>query len=251
MNKVLGGLALSVFLTGPVVAADLPVKAAPAPIVTLYSWTGCYLGGHVGVAFGRKHVNDLTVAPGFDLHHDIDGFGVGGQLGCNVWQSDRFVLGIEGQATWVDLDGESSRLGSTQFRVSGFRTDANLIGSVAGRLGYAAGSNGQVMFFVKGGAAFIDEKFRASFNGAPFSGTSDNDLRWGWMIGGGAEAVITGNWTWKAEYNFSDFGSRNVTICANPGLCDTFSVKQTVQVFKMGINYRFFGWGGAPVVARY
>src|SRR6516225_1726621 len=36
-------------------SADLPVKApiiAPAPI---FSWTGCYVGGHVGFGWGRNH----------------------------------------------------------------------------------------------------------------------------------------------------------------------------------------------------
>jgi outer membrane immunogenic protein len=250
MKKILGGLVLSVLLAGPVMAADMPVKARPAPVVVaLYKWTGCYIGGHVGIAWGRKRVNDLT-APitTFNLNHDIEGFGAGGQIGCNVWQNDRWVLGIEGQATWIDMDGEAFT-NSTAFTTSGFRTDVNVIGSVAGRLGYAAGSNGQVLFFVKGGAAFIDEKFSAGFSGGPLIATGDNDLRWGWMIGGGVEAVITGNWTWKAEYNYSDFGTRNVRLCTPAQLCDDFSVRQRVQLFKMGINYRF-DWA-SPVVARF
>jgi outer membrane immunogenic protein len=250
MQKILGGIALGVFLAGPVMAADMPVKAAPAPIVTLYSWTGCYLGGHVGAAWGRKRVEHVPPLGGqASLHHDIDGFGVGGQVGCNIWQSNRFVLGVEAQATWVDMDGEARN--NQTFGIGAFRTDADLIGSIAGRLGYAAGSNGQVLFFVKGGAAFINEKFYAAVGNGPLFASGDDDLRWGWMIGGGAEAVISGNWTWKAEYNYSDFGTHNVRICNGVPVCDDFSVRQRVQVFKMGINYRFFGWGGAPVVARY
>jgi outer membrane immunogenic protein len=250
MKKILGGLALSVLLAAPVMAADMPVKAAPAPIITLYSWTGCYLGGHVGVAWARKHVRDLTPFAGApDFSHDLDSFGVGGQVGCNIWQSDRFVLGIEAQATWIDMDNEVRNTGLSTAATSGFRTDADLIGSIAGRLGYAAGSNGQVLFFVKGGAAFARERFGAYLvPGALF--TSDNDLRWGWMVGGGAEAVLWGNWTWKGEYNYSSFGTKDVSICNAQALCDTFSVKQHVHLLKFGINYKFFDWGRS-VVARY
>ena len=247
MKKILGGLALSVLLAGPVVAADMPVKAAPAPVVTMYSWTGCYIGGHVGFAWGRKRVTDLTpIGPQASLDHDIHGFGGGGQLGCNLWQSNRWVFGVEGQATWMDLDGD---VGNTQtFGVAGFRTDANLIGSLAARLGYAFGSTGQTLLFAKGGAAFINEKFEATL--FPGIATSDEDLRWGWMVGGGVEQVITGNWTWKAEYNYSNFGTRNIQACTPANLCDDFSVRQHVHLVKFGINYRFGGWGG-PVVARY
>ena len=45
------------------------------------------------------------------------------------------------------------------FGIIGFRTEANVIGSLAARLGYAFGATGQTLVFVKGGAAFINEKF--------------------------------------------------------------------------------------------
>ena len=61
MKKILAGLALSALLAAPALAADLParmpVKAAPAPIITVFSWTGCYIGGHVGYAWGSKKVD--------------------------------------------------------------------------------------------------------------------------------------------------------------------------------------------------
>ena len=41
--------ALAVILAGPAVAADLPLKSE-VPIVPRFSWTGCYLGGHIGGA---------------------------------------------------------------------------------------------------------------------------------------------------------------------------------------------------------
>ena len=249
MNKILGGLALSVFLAAPVMAADMPVKAVPVAAPVLYSWTGCYIGGHVAVAWGRKRVDHVPpIAGQTNFNHDVDGFGGGGQLGCNVWQSDRFVLGIEAQATWLDMD--NSVRNNQTFGVAGFKTDIDMIGSIAGRLGYAAGSNGQILFFVKGGAAFVREKFGAfTFPGPTLFSTGD-DLRWGWMIGGGAEAVLVGNWTWKGEYNYSNFGTRNIHICNGVPVCDDFSVRQHVHLIKFGINYRFYDWRG-PVVARY
>lgn len=254
MKKILGGFALSMMLAAPVAAADLParrmpVKAAPAPVVTLYSWTGCYIGGHAGYAWGKKKV-DVTPNPfNLDFGHDLDGFVAGGQIGCNFWQNDRIVFGIEGQASWADMDGSVGPLTGPTVGLNAFRTEADVIGSIAGRLGYAAGANGQTLLFVKGGAAFIHEQFFATGLGG-FTAQSDEKLRWGWMAGAGIEQALSPNWSIKGEYNFSHFGNKDVSLCTPAGTCQDFGIKQHVHLFKVGINYRFGGFGG-PVVARY
>ena len=59
MKKILlAGVALSALVAGPAMAADLPVRApaykSPPPVITYYSWTGCYVGGHVGGVWVTK-----------------------------------------------------------------------------------------------------------------------------------------------------------------------------------------------------
>ena len=39
---------------GSALAADMPVKARPAPPPAVYSWTGCYGGGFVGYGWGKS-----------------------------------------------------------------------------------------------------------------------------------------------------------------------------------------------------
>ena len=101
--------------------------------------------------------------------------------------------------------------------------------------------------FVKGGAAFIHEQFHTTSIVPGFVLQSDKDLRWGWMVGGGIEQALNSNWSLKAEYNYSNFGTRDVELCTPALVCDTFSIKQHIHLVKVGINYRF----GGPVVARY
>ncbi len=49
---VLTGAAL-IAMSLPSVAADLSIKAVPAPVYApIYNWSGFYLGGHIGYAFG-------------------------------------------------------------------------------------------------------------------------------------------------------------------------------------------------------
>src|SRR5436309_1778811 len=55
-GTALGGLALA----GPALAADLPVKAPPIMVAPAFSWTGCYIGGHVGGARGQKEWSGFT-----------------------------------------------------------------------------------------------------------------------------------------------------------------------------------------------
>jgi outer membrane immunogenic protein len=254
MKTILGGLVLGVILAAPSMAADLrprpmPVKAAPVPAVTLHSWTGCYIGGHIGYAWGRKNDVSQNGDPVPVYNHDIDGFIAGGQVGCNLWQGDRFVFGIEGQAAWADIDGDAGV--SATFSSANLRTEADIIGSIAARFGYAFGATGQTLVFVKGGAAFIHERHinRLTEFSAVLIGETDKYLRWGWMVGGGVEQALGGGWSVKAEYNYSDFGNKTRSLCF-PTDCLDLSMQQHVHLVKVGLNYRFTGFGG-PVVARY
>ena len=55
--------ALALVSARPALAADLgrmPVKAAPPAPVRVFSWTGCYLGGHVGWGWGRTRLTDVS-----------------------------------------------------------------------------------------------------------------------------------------------------------------------------------------------
>ena len=49
---LLAGIGIIV-LVGGARAADLPLKAPPPAEAGTYDWTGFYIGGHFGYAFGR------------------------------------------------------------------------------------------------------------------------------------------------------------------------------------------------------
>ena len=60
MRKLLLGTVALVALVGPAAAAEMrpPVYKAPPPVVPVWSWTGCFLGGHAGgvTVAARFHV---------------------------------------------------------------------------------------------------------------------------------------------------------------------------------------------------
>ena len=52
------GAALLLTLAGPAFAADVPHGIPAAPFVQQFSWTGCYLGGHLGGGWAQKDMID-------------------------------------------------------------------------------------------------------------------------------------------------------------------------------------------------
>src|SRR5262245_37187120 len=63
-------------------AADLPQRPAyqaPAVVMPAPSWTGCYIGGNVGYAWGRAEVE----SPVGTASATNSGATAGGQIGCD------------------------------------------------------------------------------------------------------------------------------------------------------------------------
>ena len=91
-------------------AADLPsrpIQREPAVVqATVYSWTGFYIGINGGFGWGRQDPLALITSQYDALAFDIDGWMVGGTFGAQI-QSDRVVLGIEGDIDWANIKGSA------------------------------------------------------------------------------------------------------------------------------------------------
>ena len=108
-------------LTGPALAADMPMKSEAPYVDPRFSWTGCYVGGHVGGGMGRKDmtdpvqlVQDSLIAPGTTtgvttVTTSPTGAVIGGQIGCDYQFSSNFVIGIEGTASGTTMRGSAMR----------------------------------------------------------------------------------------------------------------------------------------------
>jgi outer membrane immunogenic protein len=97
-----GAFAAAATLTGTAFAAEPAPTPPPVPIFT---WTGLYVGGQIGYAWGRDNVtwsgisNDDELAGG-TISHTPQGVIGGGHVGYNLQYNRWLVLGIEGS---VDL----------------------------------------------------------------------------------------------------------------------------------------------------
>jgi outer membrane immunogenic protein len=242
---MLAGVALFAFgaTTVSTLAADLPARMpAPAPVMAPppYSWSGFYIGGHVGWGTARKDWFQ-TAAVAFNTNtasYDADGFLGGGQVGFN-WQTGAFVFGVEVDASWTDFSGNSTQTLTPTWRSF---TDFNWIGTATGRVGYAWD---RVLLYAKGGFAWADEDHSQSFNGTNVSTISNTHT--GWVAGAGIEVALWDNWTGKAEYNYINLGRENLLFTnapPAPGVraTDNWDIEQQIHVVKFGLNYRI-NWG--------
>jgi outer membrane immunogenic protein len=134
--------------TVPALAADLPARTytkAPAYAAPLYNWTGFYIGGHVGGAFnGDQNIAGLTTG------NNNDGRFLGGvQAGYDYQFAPNWVLGIEGQYSWLGSNNNGIVFPGGFI----YTNNQRALASVTGRVGYTWGP---ALLYVKGGYAFSD-----------------------------------------------------------------------------------------------
>jgi outer membrane immunogenic protein len=242
----LASVALAALITAPAIAADLrrPVYPPPAPQPTvvipiqIWTWTGCYVGGHVGGLWAGKEFVDAALAESGD--HDVNGWLGGVQAGCDYQFAGRWVIGIQGDYAWTNAEASHVSLLDPSLTI---QTRIESLASVAGRLGYAWD---RFLGYVKGGAAWERDNFNV-FNNVTLATLAVSGDRRGWTVGVGGEYAFTDYLAGFVEYNYYDFGSRDITF-SNGGILD---INATKNVVKAGLNFRFGGWGKYPVTVRY
>jgi outer membrane immunogenic protein len=263
MKRLLASASILALSSVAVSAADLPMKAAPyiAPI-PVFSWTGCYIGAHVGG--GTSHDSFTSDNSWFLDNFSSDsstgkGAVAGGQIGCN-YQDGNAVFGLEGEGYWsgIKASGGWRDLSTTGEGASFAATSKNKDDfSIAVRFGWAFD---RTMVYGKAGWVWGNFAFDSAqafcstcglSNVFHSSGTLD-----GLLLGVGLEHAFTRNWTVKLEYNFLDFGSKGLNFtqldCPTCTLeSGTNSNHSQKHIFKVGFNYLFNVWGAPPVVAKY
>lgn len=227
-------------LMAPATAADLggyqnyPDKGRGQGIYvpSFFSWSGPYIGGHVGYSGGTTTTRALD-AGAFDgdlvkVETLPYGWMGGAQAGYN-WQSEAFVFGLEGDLGYIGA--EDGKTGPTGFA----KVDYGWYGTAAARIGF---SDSRWLFYGKGGLALanITNKAGAVNSGAIDSGdyTSLDDIRVGWTAGGGVEFAFQRDWSMKIEYLYMDFGTDKSSNFDG----DRFSHDNSLHTVKVGLNYR-------------
>jgi opacity protein-like surface antigen len=250
--------ALAVILAGPALGADLPLKSE-VPVVPRFSWSGCYLGGHIGGGTGSKAMTDpvqlvqdtLNGSPitngMITVTTSPTGAVIGGEIGCDYQFASNAVIGIEGTASGTTMRG-SANVGlpaGIPGDLALVQANNDFLASVTGRIGYAFDT---VLLYGRGGFAVAGDKYTVS--GGDFAGLGPftfqgADNRYGWIVGGGVDWAFAPHWSMNVEYDYYHFGSGGISMTDQfTGLTGIVDVKQTVQVIKVGFNFHIgaSGW---------
>jgi high affinity Mn2+ porin len=227
-----------------------PANVAKSSSDKPYDWSGFYLGGHFGGAFGRSDwssAGGTPLAGSFDLTQGFNAFKgtgsyfVGLQAGYNVVLPSRIVVGAEANVSFPSTIEGSQAFSSASAGTASFAEQVQFFGSVRGRLGYAPGD---WLIYATGGFAFsYDEFTRTQLTGTPVGGTAVPGTvesrfivpRAGWTAGAGVEVALAPHWSARLEYLYTQFNTRSVVF---PAGAQTFTSDLSLQSVRLGLNYQ-------------
>jgi outer membrane immunogenic protein len=239
MRKILfAAIAVTALAALPAAAADLGPRynnRVPAYAAPIYTWTGFYVGAHLGGVFGSNdNFNGLALT-----NNDARLMG-GVQAGVDWQFAGNWVIGAEGQYSWLSSNNANAVFPGGY----AYANDLRGLGSITARFGY---SFGPALVYVKGGYAFADNRESVTLGGAPVPFLLSDGHTNGWTVGGGAEYMFAPSWSVKAEYQYYNFGDSS--FVAPTALAPFGTFHNDEHSLKAGVNYRFNF--ASPVVSRY
>lgn len=206
-------------------------------------WTGFYAGAHIANAISGNNWKDVKGSP-VPFGGDFTGGGIvgGAQAGYN-YQRGPFVLGLEAEGSFADIDG------SVQCGLARVRCDTNIeaLGTVTGRLGYATGD---FLLYGKAGGAWVNEKLILSptVGMNPAEVVEKRQTRVGVALGGGVEYAFSSLTSAKIEYSYLGFGGDELKFIEPNGNRLNVGLDQNIHLIKLGLNTKLTG---APFTRAY
>ena len=212
-KRVAAAAALStMIMSAPAaLAADLLPPPPPEMRSSVYDWSGAYVGGIITGVFVDS--NYLPIG-GADPNLDGDGT-IGGVLAGYNYQMGNFVMGVEGDVQFGEVDPNNILDQVTQ--------EIDFMATLRARLGYA---HDRTLAYATGGVAFMDSEITL-----PAFAESDSNSHTGYTLGGGLEHAWTDSLLARVEYLYANFNTKNYTY--TPG-----TVRYYADDFHM---FRFAG----------
>ncbi|MBL8568974.1 MAG: porin family protein [Phreatobacter sp.] len=246
MKKLAFAFAAIGALAGQAAAADLGVPRAPvaaAVIAPVFNWSGFYAGADAGYWAGPSYVS-YPGAPIFFGSATPQGFKLGGHVGYRHQFANNFVLGLEGDLSWL---GNASRETFVNSGLRVARIRGNWDGSVRATAGFAID---RALVYATGGLAFINATGCTAFGPSDLCApnTRFGGTRAGWTVGAGLAYAVTQNVAVRAEYLYANYGGRTYSTTGVAGAQTRH--KLDTHTVRLGVSY-LFSTGPSAVVARY
>ncbi|AMN40911.1 outer membrane protein [Rhodoplanes sp. Z2-YC6860] len=211
------------------------------------NWNGLFVGGVFGGASSSISGSGIdrgsNPAGTAEIGNNGTGFTAGGQIGYNWMVTPKWVLGVEGDVSWLGIDHMSNDyfnvVGGNSGTPSALGSKASWIATARGRIGY---STGPALLYATGGGAWVNTKdtlFASSI-------LSSSKTLSGWTVGGGIETAMWTNWSMKTEYLYVDAGRGDTLTDVVNGF--SIAADHKYHLFRSALTYRF---GGNPLTSRY
>jgi outer membrane immunogenic protein len=259
--------AVALVVGSPVLAADMALKAPPLPAPPAELWTGAYIGGFAGGAFGSSNA---TVGDCFGPTFTCTALGdlatfnlgdsfIGGLTTGAQQQVGHFVFGFESETAYIHMSGAGSLVGPIQPNAATvtfgdwYSTETIRLGVTSGLF---SGGADNVLFYGKIGMGYgeFQNTLRYTNNAATAGFLTENlsnsTVLAGGAVGAGIEWKVTPLWSVKGEYEYLAIydGAYACGPVLSPGLgppivptttvCSLGSMKGFSTV-KVGINRSF------------
>jgi len=228
MMRSIVALAFIAALGSTATAADMPVKAPPAP-APVYTWTGCYIGGNIGWANVSTHFDDSLL--GDDGHLSKSGFAGGGQFGCDYQFASNWVFGVQGLIDGTDINRSRVSIVDDFFTL---HNEVRWFATITARLGYVVTPS--TLFYVKGGWGTVNERFSVTETVGGFVVSSVNKDSNGGDVGVGFEYMFTPNWTFWVEWDHIFLDRHSIAFVDRVD-----NIHRDFDKVLFGINWRFGG----------
>lgn len=246
-------------------ALNLMTSAQAQPLQD-YDWSGTYIGGSLGVAHGRASF-DASTSDGFpgsyftppdpeQIAGEADRKASQSRLSAGLFggygqQFDQLYLGVEAGVNSLSFDETSSSGGIYESNATASFTNEISVksdwqASLRARVGWA---EKRWLAYFTGGLAATRIRMDATFSDNLATGAlgydSDNETKFGWVVGLGGEYALSERWTLRAEYLYADYGKADtksvVTNSIYPALANDLksSVDLKTQILSVGVSYRF------------
>jgi outer membrane immunogenic protein len=178
------------------------------------TFSGLYLGVTGGYAYGKgdfegrllsDHTDSSSDLVSEDGSAELDGGMIGGLVGYDYQLDNGVVLGVVGDLSWVDTEGNAD-VAPSSVGVSGsdYSMDTSLswLGTARARVGLQAGD---ALFYGTGGLAFGGLEASVLLDGGSEQG-SDSSTHVGWAAGAGINYMLNENMMLGLEYLHVDLG---------------------------------------------
>lgn len=228
-------------------AARTDVAAGTQPSL----WSGFYLGGHLGYAWGGSDWSaqgPVETSQGsfeffrpYDLFKGTGSYFSGLQAGYNYRLPSGVVLGAQADLSAPNTIMDLRTISSAAVGQASLSEKAEMSGTVRARLGFVR--HDWLLYAMAGYAWSSDLLVRTQLIGTPVGGAAvpgtiekANVWRNGWTIGTGVEVPVASKWTASLEYLFTSFGSQGVSF---PAGAQGLTSDLTMQSARLALNYQF------------